>query len=219
MDKLFLFQFLDTVPKRLAVNFVIQWRTTWPIIILSECKAILGFTKTSWDSTFKHLVVALVLVTEAGIVVMEVAICSISISRICTAQVAAKQTFPYTTGTTSWRLLRPYLSQLLASNLKPPVKRSTETETLWREKRHTTIIRILTKVSGLKLVVHRNRKKTQTKPQHSRAQFDNRMWRYTRNRNHSEGVVSHWNRIPREVVTVPSLSEYECLDSAVSNII
>ena len=107
MDKLFLFQFLDAVRKRMAVNFGIQWRTTWPIIIPSECKAIPGFAINSWDFTFKHLVVALVLVTEVAIAVMKVAVCPISISRLGTAQVAVKQTSPFITGTASWRLQRP----------------------------------------------------------------------------------------------------------------
>ncbi|KAK4816422.1 hypothetical protein QYF61_016858 [Mycteria americana] len=39
-----------------------------------------------------------------------------------------------------------------------------------------------------------------------------------RKRFFTERVVSHWNRLPREVVTAPSLSELkECLDHALSH--
>ena len=38
-----------------------------------------------------------------------------------------------------------------------------------------------------------------------------------RKRFFTETVVSHWNRLPREVVMAPSLSEFkECLDDALS---
>ena len=40
----------------------------------------------------------------------------------------------------------------------------------------------------------------------------------TRKRSFTERVVGHWNRLPREVVTAPSLSEFkECLDNALSH--
>lgn len=64
---------------------------------------------------------------------------------------------PCITGTTSWRLQRLQLSQLLVSNLNL-LKRSTETETLWCDKPHTTITRTLTKASALKLVINRKKK-------------------------------------------------------------
>ena len=42
----------------------------------------------------------------------------------------------------------------------------------------------------------------------------------TRKRSFTERVVGHWNRLPREVVTAPSLSEFkECLDDALSHMV
>ena len=42
----------------------------------------------------------------------------------------------------------------------------------------------------------------------------------TRKRFFTERVVGHWNRLPREVVEAPSLSESkECLDDALSHVI
>ena len=41
-----------------------------------------------------------------------------------------------------------------------------------------------------------------------------------RKRFFTERVVGPWNRLPREVVTAPSLSEFkECLDDALSHMI
>ena len=41
-----------------------------------------------------------------------------------------------------------------------------------------------------------------------------------RKRFFTERVVGHWNRLPREVVTAPSLSEFkECLDDALSHMV
>ncbi|KFP99048.1 hypothetical protein N329_00719, partial [Haliaeetus albicilla] len=41
-----------------------------------------------------------------------------------------------------------------------------------------------------------------------------------RKRFFTERVVSHWNRLPREVVTAPSLSEFnEDLDNAFSHMV
>lgn len=72
---------------------------------------------------FKHLFLALVLITEVGTVVMKVAVCPISISTLGTAQGAVEQASPCITGATSWRLQQLQLSQLLVSNLNPPVKK------------------------------------------------------------------------------------------------
>ena len=36
----------------------------------------------------------------------------------------------------------------------------------------------------------------------------------------TERLVGHWNRLPREVVTAPSLSEFkECLDDTLSHMV
>ena len=41
-----------------------------------------------------------------------------------------------------------------------------------------------------------------------------------RKRLFTEGVVGHWNRLPREVVTAPSLTEFKkCLDNALSHML
>ena len=40
-----------------------------------------------------------------------------------------------------------------------------------------------------------------------------------RKRFFTERVVGHWNRLPREEVTAPSLSEFKSLDSALSHMV
>jgi len=41
-----------------------------------------------------------------------------------------------------------------------------------------------------------------------------------RKRFFTERVVSHWNRLPREMLTAPSLSEFkECLNDALSHMV
>lgn len=140
------FQLLHAVHKRQAVTFAIQWKT-WTIITLSKCQALLGFTANSWDFTFKHLVVALVLVTKnSGHETLYLP----HILLLGTVQVPAEQTSLYITNITSWKLQQPQLSQLLCSNQTPLIKRWTQEETLWCEKPCTIIIRIFAKVSGIK---------------------------------------------------------------------
>jgi len=41
-----------------------------------------------------------------------------------------------------------------------------------------------------------------------------------RKKSFTERVVGHWNRVPREVVTASSLSEFkECLDGALNHMV